>query len=224
MNNINPYVEHTFQNNFEKTDLYTQLKKEYNFVNFEKFFEIHWTRIPTPRQQMAQSYINVVPWYYFSFMDTEDSCYDLGCGFNQFKKYFPNLKGVCPNQYDGEFHFGDIQDFVDDDFYRQHCNYYRSLFSINALHYHPLEQLKEICLKFSSMIANNGSGFLTLNYARMLERSDFVNDWVKMPVNEIEFWILSQFENFPCKITVLDVDLTCIDAWLNGNIRIVFSK
>lgn len=221
MKNINPYIKENFEEVFKKTTLYSQLVDEYDIVSFEKFFEKSWESMSTPRQQLALSCLSAVPWYYFTFINTDTKIYDLGCGYNLFKKYIHNLIGVGAE--DGEQFFGDVKDFVDDDYYHNYRGYYQSLISINALHFRPLENLRDICLKFSNMLSPGGTGFLALNYSRMKEASNLPT-WDNMAVDEIEEWILSQFDNFPCKILVLDVDLSCIDAWLNGNIKVVFEN
>ena len=222
MKNINPYNPHKFEEQFSKTDLFQRLKLEYDIISFEKYFETTWERMSTARQQMSLSYHSAAPWYYLQHLDTTQTVYDLGCGFNLFKKYFPNLVGVGAESDSDQF-FGDIKDFVDDDFYQNHQGHYNAVFSIDALHFHPLENLRDIAVKFSCMIAPGGTGFLALNYGRMQERSTLF-DWQITPVGEIEQWVLNQFDNFPCELQILDVDLSCPNAWLNGNIRIVFKK
>jgi hypothetical protein len=72
------------------------------------------------------------------------------------------------------------------------------------------------------MIAPGGAGFLALNSGRMLERSQVFD--VTTDLNHVQQWILDQFDDFPCELKVLDVDLSCANAWLNGNIRIVFGQ
>jgi hypothetical protein len=220
MENINSYNQLEFEQQFRQTDLYQQLTATYDVINFKKFFEPGWERILTPRQRVAFSGMSAVPWYYFQYLNTDVTVYDLGCGCNFFKPYFKSLIGVGAESEPDQF-FGDIHDFVDDEFYYSHQKYYQSVFSICALHFQPLENFNEICNNFSSIIADHGRGFLALNYQRLKERSvRFVNTTIA----EDESWIREQLDNIACKILVLDLDLSCADAWLDGNIRIVFEQ
>jgi hypothetical protein len=219
MKNLNPYNEENFRSKFELTDTYKKLKNNYH-VWFTKFSEIHYETISSPRQQLALSYTSAVPWYYLNYLDSKVEMFDLGCGYNFFKPYFPVLTGIGAENNKDQF-FGDIHDFVDDQFYHNHLNTYDSVFSINALHFHPLENLQDICIKFSNMLRPGGRGFLALNVQRMTERSTVFRDW---PTKELDQWIRDQFVNFSTKILVFDVDLTVKNAWLDGNIRIVFEK
>jgi hypothetical protein len=222
MQNINPYNQIEFEKQFKQTDLYQRLVKEYDVLSFEKYYEHTWERMSTTRQQMSLRYISLAPWYYLQYLDWSTTVYDLGCGFNLFKKYFPDLIGISAEQDQDQF-FADVKDFVDDEFYKNHQQHYQSVFSIDALHFHPLEDLRHIAESFSAMIAPGGTGFLALSYAKMQERSSLF-DWEHVDVSEIEQWILDQFDNFPCELKVLDVDLSCPRAFLNGNIRVVFGQ
>lgn len=221
MQNINTYNQREFEHSFQQTALYQKLVSEYDVVSFEKYFETTWERMSTARQQMSVRCVSAVPWYYLQHLDSSCTVYDLGCGYNLFKRYFPSLIGIGAEPDDDQF-FGDIRDFVDDEFYANHRGHYRSVFSIDALHFHPLEDLRSIAENFSAMIAPGGTGFLALNSGRMLERSTlFAAD---ADPAQVQQWILDQFDDFPCELKVLDVDLSCPNAWLNGNIRIVFGQ
>ena len=221
MKNLNPYNQDAFQKAFETTDTYSALAKKYDLISFDKFFEsTAKTRYSTPRQRFLTSEVSAVPWYYLNYLDTSQNIVDLGCGYNFFKPYFANLTGIGAEDNPAQF-FGDVHDFVDEDFFKVHVNAYHSVISINALHFHPIENLKEICINFANMIAPGGRGFLTLNAQRMLERSQTLSHLSNQPLEE---WIRQQFNNFPFDIKVLDIDLSVLDAFMDGNIRVVFSK
>jgi len=220
MKNLNPYYEDSFKQWFKTTDTFLQLEKKYHDIFFDKFLEPRFERISTGRQQLSYSWVSTVPWYYLNYLNTDCEIVDLGCGFNFFKPYFPNLIGISAEDASDQF-FGDAHDFVDDVFYQGHKNTYESVFSINALHFHPLESLRNICINFADMLKSGGRGFLAMNAQRMIERSPTMGS---ISNNDLDSWIRSQFEDFPNKIIVFDVDLSQRNAWLDGNIRIVFEK
>ena len=216
MQNINPYDQHQFQQEFEQTQTYQILKEKYDYIVFEKFFESRKSLDPIPRKLFISSQVSAVPWYYLNFLDTSEQTVDLGCGMNFFKPYFPNVIGIDKNPTDA-----DIVDTVNDEFFTRHINAYHSVFSINALHYLPIGNLRNICINFSNMIKPGGRGFLSLNVQRMLEKT---TTSFALKGKELEAWIRQQFDDFPCELIVLDIDTTVINAFLDGNIRVVFSK
>jgi hypothetical protein len=221
MKNLNPYNQSEFQDKFRQTQIFSMLVQKYDNICFEKFFETHHF-YPTPRHIYAGGYptnVSAVPFYYLQYLDQSVQMVDLGCGMNFFKPYFLNLKGISPDT--KMLYMADENDIVDDDFFKNHVGVYQSVFSINALHFHPMENLRDICLKFSAMLAPGGRGFLALNLQRMIDRSSSNHN---LSQQELDNWVRKQFENFPCKILVFDVDLSVLDAFMDGNIRIVFEK
>jgi hypothetical protein len=221
MQNLNAYNQEQFQQQFQATETYQILNKKYDHVCFVKFFETVVAN-PTPRQVHAGGYctaVSAVPWYYLNYLDSTKPMVDLGCGMNFFKPYFSNIIGIGAEKND-KF-YGDIHDYVDEEFYAGHVGLYESVFSINALHFAPLANLRDICIKFSNMLAPGGRGFLALNVKRMLEHNVPDKDLSKYG---IDTWIRKQFENFPCTIIVFDLDTSVLDAYMDGNIRIVFEK
>ena len=218
MQNFNPYNAELFKFEFTKTDTYLRLKQNYDVVQFHKFFET--TLAATPRQRYGQSVISAVPFYYLNYLDSYKQIADIGCGWNFFKSYFPSLIGIGAEEDPKKF-YGDIHDFVDDGFYRGHIDAFDSAFSINALHFNPLEKIREISVNFSNMIRPGGRGFLAMNSQRLLECSTKFSNY---SVDQVENYIRHQFDDFPAKILVFDLDLSVQDAWMDGNIRIVFEK
>jgi hypothetical protein len=86
MQNINPYNQLEFEQSFRQTDLYQKLVADYDIVSFEKYFETTWERMSTARQQMSLRCVSMAPWYYLQFLDSSHTVYDLGCGYNLFKR------------------------------------------------------------------------------------------------------------------------------------------
>lgn len=218
MNNLNPYNQELFESKFKQSATFKMLCEKNYKVYFNKFIEN--VTYATQRQKMAESYVSAAPWYYLDYLDDSSTVVDLGCGFNFFKPYFSKFQGIGAEN-DPRHFFGDLHDFVDDDFYKNHVNAYNAVFSINALHFHPLENLREICENFSAMLTPGGRGFLALNAQRMIERSTIHRNAGNQ---EIDTWIRNQFNNFPVKLLVFDVDLSVLNAYIDGNIRIVFEK
>jgi hypothetical protein len=67
--------------------------------------------------------------------------------------------------------YGDLHGLVDDKYVSEHQNYFESMFSICALHFHPINYLSTVIENFASMIAPGGRGFIGINLQRMIDYS-----------------------------------------------------
>lgn len=209
---------------FKKSNLYKQLVNEYDVVYFDKqhFFErIHIT----PRQKAAnrdRSWFSAIPFYYIEWLQeiNPEKIYDLGCGWNIFKKYYPNIIGVGAEDPKSPFFYADIHDIVDDDYILGHQEYFESVFSICALHFIQLSDIRKRVLDFASMIKPGGRGWLSLNVMRMPECDPKFKDKDTL---FIEKYCKEQLSDLPNSVS-LDIDLTVPDEFIDGNIQILFDK
>jgi len=156
------------------------------------------------------------------------------------KQDFENLPGwikeKCEEQYvdtsDRRYNkkfYGDIDGFVDDKYVFEHQNYFQAVFSINALHYHPLNLLKKTILDFVSMVKIGGRGFLTLNLQRLIERTPEHFLVEKFSTNQptksqYEEFVRNELKDIDLNFLIVDIDLIVLDEGINGNIRLVFEK
>ena len=235
MHNISPYDEQQCRAYCQQLEFFNQIKTDFkhlswskNFVDQGRFFR------STPREKFGtdyQSQFSMVPFYYLEkLLETNPTdIYDLGCGWNIFKKYIPNIIGVSPTH--NKDNYADIHDQVDDYYIKEHENYFESIFSINALHFIPLSELEKIVKGFASMVKPNGQGrgFLSLNLQRMIERTpdEFLEKHINASptAHDYEKYVLSVLEKIDVNYIILDVDLLYnLDDWMDGNIRIVFER
>jgi len=225
MKNINPYNKEKFFKEFSTTVAYKQLVQDFDILSFE------WS-LPgpdndvTPRQIQGsfKSRFSVVPFYYLNFLleKNPETIYDLGCGWNIFKKYIPNIIGIGAETPGSKYFYADIHDFVDDDFIKGHQNYFESVFSINALHFRPLSNFLDIVTEFYSMIKSNGRGFLTLNLQRMIERDPIFKN---VDHQEILHYVEDQLQQLSyINFLVKDIRIAPIDEVIDGNVRLVIQK
>jgi len=142
------------------------------------------------------------------------------------------IKHECMNVYkisiDDIFH-GDIKDCFDDNFVVKYRDYYQAIFSICALHFHPLRLLKKIVTDFSSIIKVGGRGFLALNLQRMIERESLqflLEEFATSTPTKLQYeqYVRNELYTLDLKFLILDVDLDLMDDSMDGNIRLVFEK
>lgn len=233
MHNISPYDEQKCRAYCQQLEFFNQIKTDFKHLSWSKNFVDPGVTY-TPREKFGtdyQSQFSMVPFYYLEkLLETNPTnIYDLGCGWNIFKKYIPNVIGVSPTH--NNDNYADIHDQVDDDYIKGHENYFESVFSINALHFIPLSELEKIVKGFASMVKTNGKGrgFLSLNLQRMIDRTpgEFLIKHINAAPtkHDYEKYVLSVLEKIDVNYIILDVDLLYgIDDWMNGNIRIVFER
>ena len=125
--------------------------------------------------------------------------------------------------------YGDIHGFVDDVYIQEHQNYFQSVFSICALHFHPLHLFKKVVVDFVSMIKIGGRGFLALNLQRMIERESeqfLLQEFSTSNPSKSQYnqYIRKELSSLNLKFLILDVNITFIDDPMDGNIRLVFER
>jgi len=216
------YDPNDWEVTFKKSNLYKQLVNEYDGVYFNRqdFFIKSFGL--TPRQKASQRWFSAIPFYYIEWLQeiNPEKIYDLGCGWNIFKKYYPNIIGVGAENPDNELFFADIHDYVDDDYILGHQEYFESVYSICALHFIPLSDIRKRVLDFASMIKHGGRGWLSLNAARMVERDLEFKDKDTL---FIEQYCKKQLATVP-SLVLLEIDLTVSDEYIDGNIQIQINK
>ena len=220
------YDPNDWEVTFKKSNLYKQLVNEYDVVYFnsQDFFNKQFET--TPRQKAAsttsQTWFSAIPFYYIEWLQeiNPEKIHDLGCGWNIFKKYYPNIIGVGAENPDNESFFADIHDFVDDAYILGHQEYFESVYSICALHFIPLSDIRKRVLDFASMIKHGGRGWLSLNAARMVERDPKFKDKDTL---FIEQYCKKQLATVP-SLVLLEIDLTVSDEYIDGNIQIQINK
>ena len=213
-----------WKTNFKNTNRYNQLKEDFDNLHFHKEWNAldHYSKITypsTPRQDFARHGIfSVIPFYYIDWLAQSNprEIYDLGCGWNVFKKYYPNIVGVDPDNSHADIHCG-----VNSSYVREHEEYFESVFSINALHFIPLSSIRKRVENFASMIKPGGRGWLAMNAMRMLERD--TESFKDKDKTFIQQYIEDQVTSLS-SIQSLDIDLSILDEYLDGNIQIIFTK
>jgi hypothetical protein len=225
MNNINEYIKEEFFIKFKNSDIAINIEKDFDVLTWEKNF--NYPNDLTPRERFGNknfvTSFSMVPFYYINYLleKSPETIYDLGCGWNIFKKYIPNIVGIGAELPESTYYHADIPDIVDDDFICGHQDYFDSVFSINALHFTSLYNLRKVVSDFSSMIKKNGRGFLALNLMRMIERTD-----LKILDNSFDYdsYIREELSLLSHNYLVFDIDLTMKDDSMDGNIRLVIEK
>jgi hypothetical protein len=241
--NLLPYNQESFRESFTKTELYKKIEADHDYIIWEKFYT-HWVTSPskemTPRHKSVTRAAPVGSFYYLQYLlDTNPrQIVDLGCGDNWFKKYIPNIWGIDGLNPGSPHYKADQHTIINDSWIQYNASKFDCLMSINALHFKPLEKIRETTVNAMKLL-RRGRGFLAFNVARFLEKSEtglfseLVNSYNR-PTNSVESWkpilpkleeyIRTELYNLPASILVFDLDLTYLEDGMDGNLRIVFEK
>jgi len=239
LQNLNEYDPIIFRNSFQHSVIYQALSKDFKHLLWNK--SLKNINNVTSRQQFGETLFFLSVFYYLEKLTEKntDKIYDLGCGWNIFKKYIPNIIGMDlppdPKRAadDTNFikmgNFADEYGFVNTEYIATHQEYFESVFSINALHFRSLVDLESIVVDFISMIKPNGRGFLAFNMKRFIERTS-PNEMMDLfstltpSISQYDKYVRETLSNIPCQYLIVDIDLTVLDDWMDGNIRLVFEK
>ena len=226
MNNVNEYNVSKFKEEFLNTDLYRTLEKDFDHLVWTKYWP-YQKHASTPRQiwgdRLRETYFSLTPFYYLKPLleKSPDTIYDLGCGWNIFKKYIPNIVGVDFND-----DYRDIDDQFDDEYVKHHQQYFESVFSICALHFCSLTKFENQIQQFVSMIKPGGRGYLALNFQRFTDftsETDLIKLFNTAKPNGAMYnqFIRDALSNIDCNYLIVDVDISNHNEQMDGNIRIV---
>jgi len=244
--NINDYNLEKFKADFSQTDICKKIIEENDILVWHKSYT-HWLNTPskdiTIRKKARSKIVSMSSFYYLQYLLEKDPkmIIDLGCGDNFFKLYIPQVYGIDgmpPNNKWFEVH---AHQLINDYWMESKKDTYESLMTINAVHFRPIEALRDAIILTINMVKAGGRGYMAFNVARLLEKSSierftWLNDKNRtnkssdhMPgyyerVLEVEDYIRKQLYDLPANILVFDLDLTYVEDAMDGNLRIVFER
>jgi len=166
---------------------------------------------------------------------------DLGCGDNFFKQYIPQIYGVDSLPATNKWFEADAHQLINDNWLAFKKNKYESLMTICAMHFRPIEEVREIITLLINMIKPGGRGYIAFNATRLLERCNIEKfQWLNSQnrtkpthesgpvysnlVSEVDNYIREALYDLPANILVFDLDLTWLEDAMDGNLRIVFER
>lgn len=215
---------------FVKSNKYQTLLEKANSYKIEPillFDELNvnnQTRPFTTRENDIRAGIfDLQPFYILDYISqhTQESIYDIGCGFNFFKNFY-NIVGIDPDS-----KYADIKDAFDDDFCSRYYNKLPNVFSINAIHFTSFDNLEIRIKKYFDLISS-GYAYLAINLSRVYEKT--FNKELKDKKQFAEVFdkiktIKKIISNIEGEILMLeDSFIKNPDSGMNGNIRVLIKR
>ena len=244
--NVNDYNQEKFKADFSQTDICKKIIEENDILVWHKSYTT-WLNAPskdiTIRKKARSKIVPMSSFYYLQYLLEKDPkmIIDLGCGDNFFKLYIPQVYGIDGMPPNNKWFEADAHQLINDYWMESKKDTYESLMTINAIHFRPIEALRDAIILTINMVKAGGRGYMAFNVARLLEkcsieRFTWLNDKNRtnkssdhMPgyyerVLEVEDYIRKQLYNLPANILVFDLDLTYVEDAMDGNLRIVFER
>jgi len=175
MNNI--YNEEQFKHKFKKTNVYKQLKKDFDIITwdtkhntFELFDDI------TPREFKGRRLTTAVPFFYIEQIQNNGLIYDIGCGWNLYKRYYDNIIGIGAEPPNSVYYHADEHGIFNDEFVSKNNERFDNIMSMNSLHFIPIEKFSKRIDDILSVAKPNAFIFLMFNISVMINKSNIKID------------------------------------------------
>lgn len=240
-----------FEQEFLETEIGKQVQKDFKYItctndNWPSILEVAKRYNSTCRELLGNNNllfdkdyttISIVTFYYLQMLQETNpkKIYDIGCGWNIWKKYMPNIIGV-----DDRSRYADILDKYNDQFVKKYYKKMDSAFTINmdfALKtvvetgYREATNFKTFgnhLMEFADLIKPGGRGYISVPAIGMYKWTP--RNWLEEqnlniynPVqltDYLEKHILEQ----DLKIIALDLELDILHNYPghDGEVRVVF--
>ena len=215
LENINPYNEFEFQAKFQNTDLYHRLTQDFDLITWTTHQSTFRINGMTPRQFRGTRIFSAVPFYYFDMIGFDSVVYDIGCGWNIYKKYLPNLVGISADSQQSEYYSGDEYGFFDDLYVENNLQRFDNIITMNALHFIPLQDLSMRFEQLLKVTKPGGKIFVMMNTCHLINSQ-------KEPVDDPVAYIRTQLEEFRDQLICFELDDANVKENMSeGTLRVV---
>lgn len=216
MNNLNAYNSENFRKSFESTELACNLKQDFDLLTWETDIPTLDLMGMTPREYRGKRIFSMVPFYYILQLVSSSKIYDIGCGWNIYKKYIPNIIGIDSRS---SHFYADQIGSVDDAFVKKNTEKFENVMSMNALHFIPLSQFSDRIDQVLQMTKPGGKIFIMMNVCHMI-RAETTS--IK---NTASKYIRDQIEIFRDEILCFELDDNRLQLNMSeGTLRVVLQK
>lgn len=216
LENINPYNETQFREKFKNTQLYAQLAKDFDLITWSTNQSTFRIDNMTPRQFRGIRIFSAVSFYYFEMIGLDAKIYDIGCGWNVYKRYLPNLVGISADDPKSEFYCGDEFGFFDERYVSNNLQRFDNVIAMNSLHFIPLQDLQ---LRFEQLLKVTKPGgriFVMMNVCHPIQTQRGASE-----SNPVEY-IRTQMDMFRDQVVCFELDDANVNENMSeGTLRIV---
>jgi len=180
--------------------------------------------------------LSIVSFFYLRYLtETKpEAIYDLGCGWNLWKRYIPEIIGV-----DHRSNYADLSEDYDENFWKKHKGSLPSILSINMNRiafdssvgkdvFITLKNIGTVIKTFAELLKSGGRGYVSIPlffiYRQTPDSWFEKNNIIKYDMQKIKSHLNNVVDSLPCKVLACDIE---VDIFKNrsdhdGDFRIVF--
>ena len=220
LNNCNTYNSTNFKDEFIKSEIYCKIEATADIILWEKNYANSISYF-TPRQVAWSKIANMRSFYYINYLYelSPSIVYDIGCGVNWFKQWYPNIHGIGEER-SVDLNFGDEQGKWDHNLINK-LNNVQAMFAINSLHFRHVDNLLKVIEQVISVLANKGRAYLAFNTAVIIEESKVPNLTTEHLIKYLRHKL---YKIEGVRWLVVDMDDSFDYGGMDGNINLVLEK
>lgn len=224
---INTYNPELFKQEFSKTKTYQKIIDDHTIIYWDRYFSDPGPKL-TPREIISQHTIAVMASFYFVNLVAENNdkpIYDIGCGGNYFKKYYPNIIGI---DQPGNISADEVGTF-NEEYAKQNINRFDNAIAICSLHFVPFTEMNKQFRLFVDTIKTNGIGLFTINtiHPFSIATEEIKREHNVFNIVDTTYYIDDNLDFSGLEILSYDIperDVIVSNEGMTGDMRIVFKK
>lgn len=219
MQNLNSYNAEEFQSWFSTTPLCLQIQKDFDILTWSAELSSFMLPEMTPRQYRGTRIFSMVPFYYIHQLGIDSKIYDVGCGWNIYKKYLTNLTGIAGENESSKYYYGDKHGLINNNYVSNNTQQFDNVMSMNALHFVPLSNFSQRIHQVKKITKPGGKIFIMMNVCQMIrsEPSDLKNHAAE--------YIRTEMDQFANDIVCFELDDQNIQQNMSeGTLRFVIQN
>jgi SAM-dependent methyltransferase len=200
MQNFNIYDPVLFKNFFVTTELYSQIQKDFDLITWDVDTSSFSITGMTPRQYRGMKIFSAVPFYYINQIGLDSKIYDIGCGWNIYKKYLPDITGISAEPSESKYFYADEHGIFDDTYVENNLQKFDNVISMNSLHFIPLTEFTNRIHQLKKVTRPGGKIFVMMNVCQMIAKE---NSNIKNSAGE---YIRNQMSQFSKDLLCFELD------------------
>jgi len=219
LDDLNVYDQVEFKQKFMQSKIYKMIDAEAEIIIWEKNDERALYEF-TPRHQFWFKIATMQSCYYIDLLyeNNPSRIYDIGCGINWHKQFYPNIYGIAGDTGEEGEYFGDERGRWGEGLESKLTNI-EAMFAINALHFRSVNKIRTLIEEVISTLAINGRAYLSFNSRQIRKHTN-----KKITTIEVIKYLrydLAKIESV--RWLVVDMD-SSYESPMNGNISLVFER
>ena len=191
-----------WKNSDKNKEFISTLKKKFDIILENEHM------IETVRQKNYKRVISLTPFYFLSKINGK--IFNIGHDTNLLKEIDNRISGIETNP------LKDYNKIVNEKlFWNDHKNKFENVMSINSLHFINIKLLKARITQIKNVLKKNGSAYISMNIARLKEKSNF---------NNFDLILEKLIKEMKDLLNEVHLIKNPIESPLDGGIHFIFNK